>query len=51
LGKAWKKDEAEPAEWMIQRVDPTPNLQGAPGLYADAPNEVYFDNLKVTPNR
>lgn len=51
LGKAWKRDEAEPADWMIQRVDPTPNLQGAPGLYADAPNEVFFDNLKVTPNR
>jgi hypothetical protein len=51
LGKAWKKDESEPAEWMIERVDPTPNTHGAPGLYADAPNEVYFDNLKVTPNR
>lgn len=51
LGKAWKRDEPEPAAWMIERVDPTPNLNGAPGLYADAPNEVYFDNLKVTPNR
>lgn len=50
-GKAWKRDEPEPAEWMIERVDPTPNLKGSPGLYADAPNEVYFDNLKVTPNR
>jgi len=50
-GKAWKKDEPEPAEWTIERVDPTPNLHGAPGIYADAPNEVYFDNLKVMPNR
>jgi hypothetical protein len=50
-GKAWKKDEPEPAGWMIERVDPTPNMNGAPGIYADAPNEVYFDNLKVTPNK
>ncbi len=51
LGKAWKRDEPEPAGWMIDRVDPTPNVNGAPGIYADAPNEVYFDNLKVTPNK
>ena len=50
-GKAWKRGEPEPAEWMIERVDPTPNLNGAPGIYADAPNEVYFDNLKVTSNQ
>ena len=24
---------------------------GAPGIYADAPFEVYFDNIKVTSNQ
>jgi hypothetical protein len=32
-------------------IDPIPNLQGSPGFYADATNEVFFDNLKVTPNQ
>ena len=27
------------------------NHQGSPGIYADAPFEVFFDNVKVTPNR
>lgn len=49
-GKAWPASEAEPAEWTIERVDPIPNYVGSPGLYADAPFEVYFDNLKVTAN-
>jgi hypothetical protein len=51
LGKAWPREEAEPADWAVERVDPIPNLQGSPGFYADATNEVFFDNLKVTPNQ
>ncbi|HBY60073.1 MAG TPA: hypothetical protein DEH78_09635, partial [Solibacterales bacterium] len=50
-GKAWPASEPEPAEWMIELVDPIPNLKGSPGLYADAPFEVFFDNIKVTPNQ
>ena len=52
-GKAWAKDEPEPEKWMVERVDPKPyaNLMGSPGIYADAPFEVFFDNLKVTPNK
>jgi hypothetical protein len=50
-GKIWPVAETEPAEWQIERVDPIPNRQGSPGLYADAPFEVFFDNLKVTPNQ
>jgi hypothetical protein len=50
-GKAWPASETEPAEWTIERVDPIPNKTGSPGLYADAPFEVFFDNLKVTWNR
>ncbi|MBI4908817.1 MAG: PQQ-binding-like beta-propeller repeat protein [Acidobacteria bacterium] len=49
-GKAWPTGEPEPAKWLLEKVDPQGNHQGAPGIYADAPFEVYFDNLKVTPN-
>jgi len=51
-GKAWLRGEAEPAEWTVERVDPPvlANLEGAPGLYADAPVEVALDNIKVTKN-
>jgi hypothetical protein len=51
LGKAWPRDEAEPSQWSIERLDPIPNRNGSPGFYADATNEVFIDNLKVTPNR
>lgn len=50
-GKAWAAGESEPAEWLVERVDPIGNREGAPGIYADAPFEVYFDNLKVTNNQ
>lgn len=49
-GKAWPASEPEPAEWMIERVDPIGNRQGSPGIFADAPNEVFFDNLEVKAN-
>jgi outer membrane protein assembly factor BamB len=50
-GKAWLAAEPEPAEWPIDRVDPIPNRQGSPGIFADAQFGAYFDNLKVTPNQ
>ena len=49
-GKAWPVGESEPAEWTIEHVDPVGNRQGSPGIFADAQNEVIFDNLKVTKN-
>jgi hypothetical protein len=49
-GKAWPVGESEPAEWTIEHVDPVGNRQGSPGIFADAQNEVLFDNLKVTKN-
>ena len=50
-GKVWPRDEAEPAEWQVERRDEHPNRQGSAGIYADAtPTEVYFDNLKVESN-
>ena len=56
-GKVWQKGQAEPAAWTIERVDPIGNLKGAAGLYADAPSqagggsELYYDNIKVYPNK
>jgi hypothetical protein len=50
-GKAWLAAETEPAAWMIERVDPIPNLQGSPGIFGSAPAEIFFDNLKVTANK
>ncbi len=50
-GKAWPTSEPEPDGWPIDRVDPIPNKQGSPGLFADAQFGVYFDNFKVTPNQ
>jgi outer membrane protein assembly factor BamB len=50
-GKAWLASETEPADWMIERIDPIPNRQGAPGIFGNALAELYFDNLKVYPNK
>ena len=50
LGKVWAASEPEPTAWTVERVDDDGNLIGAPGIYADAPYEVFFDNLKVTKN-
>lgn len=49
-GKVWPVGEAEPAAWMIERIDPIPNRQGAPGIFGNALAELYFDNLKVYAN-
>jgi len=50
-GKAWLASEPEPDGWLIDRVDPIPNQQGSPGLFADAQFGVYFANLNVRPNQ
>lgn len=50
-GKVWPASETEPAAWMIERVDPIPNRQGAPGIFGSALAELYFDNLKVYRNQ
>jgi hypothetical protein len=49
--KAWPTGEPEPAQWMIDRVDPIGNRQGAPGFIADAEFGAYWDNLKITANQ
>ncbi len=50
-GKAWPAAEAEPVGWMLERIEPLGNHQGSAGIFADAPNEVFIDNIKVTPNK
>jgi len=50
-GKAWLATENEPSAWMIERIDPIPNRQGAPGVFGNALAEIYFDNLKVYANK
>jgi outer membrane protein assembly factor BamB len=50
-GKAWPANEPEPSAWMIERVDPIPNRQGAPGVFGNGLAELYFDNIKVYANK
>ena len=50
-GKVWAVGETEPTAWMIERIDPIPNRQGAPGIFGNALAEIYFDNLKVYANK
>lgn len=50
-GKVWPVGETERAAWMIERIDPIPNRQGAPGIFGNALAEIYFDNLKVYRNQ
>ena len=50
-GKVWLASEAEPTEWMLERVEASGNHQGSAGIFADAPNDVLIDNIKVTPNK
>ena len=50
-GKIWPRDEPEPSEWTLERIDEIPNKVGSPGIVADAtPNEVFIDNLEVRQN-
>jgi outer membrane protein assembly factor BamB len=49
-GKAWAASDPEPEKWTLEKIDAMGNKHGSPGIYADAPYEVFFDNLKVTAN-
>ncbi len=50
-GKVWKRDDPEPAQWTIQKVDRIPHRNGAPGIYADGISDVMFDNFRVYRNQ
>jgi hypothetical protein len=49
-GKAWRTGDAEPAGWLIDKVDPIGNREGAPGFFVDAEFGAYLDNLKLVAN-
>lgn len=62
-GKVWEKGQPEPSKWTIEFDDPLPNTEGAAALYGYVTNmlakddgttapgsDIYYDNLKVTPN-
>jgi hypothetical protein len=50
-GKAWPAAEPEPAAWSLEWTDPVGNTHGGAGVFADNANEVFFDNIKVMPNK
>lgn len=50
-GKAWPVGEPEPSAWLVERIDPIPNRQGAPGIFGNGLAELYFDNIKVYANK
>ncbi len=45
--KVWPRDEAEPGQWMLEGVDPQPNLEGSAGLYAYSAAPLYYDNIRI----
>jgi outer membrane protein assembly factor BamB len=49
-GKAWPAGEPEPTAWLIEKIDPIGNRQGAPGLFVDAQFGAYLDNFALTAN-
>jgi hypothetical protein len=58
-GKAWPRDEKEPAAWTVEVTDSYPITEGSATLYGyvtgnfeDKPGtEIYYDNLRITPNK
>ncbi|MBI3049620.1 MAG: PQQ-binding-like beta-propeller repeat protein [Acidobacteria bacterium] len=50
-GKAWPAGEPEPAAWIIEKLDPIGNRQGAPGLFINAQFGAYYDNVVLTKNQ
>lgn len=50
-GKVWVRGEDEPEAWTIEGTDETPNTVGSPGIFGKSSDaELYYDNIKVTPN-
>jgi outer membrane protein assembly factor BamB len=48
--KAWKKADAEPAEWLIEVPHKKAHTHGAPGFFSLTPQEqrAWIDNVSVT---
>lgn len=51
-GKVWERDKEEPADWMLEATDESPNVIGSPGLFGNAKDaEIFYDNIKVYNNK
>jgi hypothetical protein len=58
-GKAWPRDQKEPAEWSVEVTDSYPITEGSAALYGyvtgnfdDKPGtDIYYDNVRITPNK
>jgi outer membrane protein assembly factor BamB len=50
-GKVWPTGEAEPEAWTVEKTDTIPHRMGSPGIYGDGISELYFDNVRVYPNK
>jgi outer membrane protein assembly factor BamB len=59
-GKVWERSADEPSKWTVEVTDPNGNKEGSPALYGnamavDGPEKpgtpIYYDNVKVTPNK
>jgi outer membrane protein assembly factor BamB len=59
-GKVWERGQEEPKKWTVEVTDPIGNKEGSPALYGNAlavlgPDKpgtpIYYDNVKVTPNK
>jgi len=49
--KAWKREDPEPADWILEVPHQTAHTSGCPGLYGFSPQDmrVFVDNIEVTP--
>ncbi len=50
-GKVWKRGEEEPADWMIEATDKTPNRTGSPGLFEIRPTLKSTSIMYPSPNK
>jgi hypothetical protein len=50
--KAWKREETEPANWILEVSHKTGHSSGSPGLFGFSPQDmrVYIDNVDVKQN-
>ncbi|MCA8982698.1 MAG: PQQ-binding-like beta-propeller repeat protein [Planctomycetaceae bacterium] len=48
FGKVWKRDEAEPAEWTIEAIDPHANETGSPAIYVYTLADCLIDNVVIS---
>jgi outer membrane protein assembly factor BamB len=50
--KAWKRDDPEPSNWILEVPHQTAHTEGCPGLYGFSPQDmrIFVDNVEVAPD-